>query len=543
MAKYSRCMTTPDSVADAQSLRQLAKRHIETNQPKAAQAALEALIRVAPDDVPACMELADIMAAQGQWQASSGPLLQAVQHLPRHAPMLLQLIQLLMSRGEVVAARQCLDFLGQAPQPPSDLLLTQAHLRFLLGEITSARKLVERALDAGADDPDDYHLHAMTLQFTGALDEACQVLIRCLQRWPHYGDAAVALANLHKRIPDFDLLMHVEQQLDRMPASSDDPNWMFVRASFEYARFKILDDAGRHDSAWQPLERCNTLMHKLNPYDAHEVTGMMDALIQTPGVTAPSSVDPGSFDGPVPIFIVGMPRSGTTLLDRMLSSHSAIASAGEIFDFTNQLHAVANVRPHGLTSFREVVEHCAGLDMHELGLRYLRQTQWHAENCRFYIDKLPTNIHSVAFIRQALPHAPIVHITRPPMDVCFSNLKAMFGNSSAYSYDQATLAHYYVQHERLVSHWRKQIPDAMLEVSYTSLVEDPATTLQRMLTHCGLEMEQACLHPERNTTPVATPSNVQVREPIHDRGNHRWCDHADHLQVLRKGLAEAGLAT
>lgn len=534
-------MTIPDSGARAAELRQLAKKHIESHHLESAQAALEKLIHLTPDDVPACMELAGIMTQQNQWKASGIPLLQAVQHLPRHAPLLLKLVQLLMSRGEVVAARQCLDFLGQAPQPPVELLLAQAHLRFLLGEISSARELTERALGAGADDPDDHHLHAMTLQFTGALDEACQVLIQCLQRWPHYGDAAVVLANLHKQAPNFDLLAHVEKQLERMPKPANDPNWMFIHASFEYARFKLLDDAGQHDAAWSSLERCNALMHALNPYDAREVTEVTDALIQTPGVIASHAISPSSFDGPVPIFIVGMPRSGTTLLDRMLSSHSAIATAGEIFDFSNQLHAVANIRPHGLKGFREVVARSADLDMHELGLRYLRQTQWRAGNRRFYIDKLPNNIQAVAFIRRALPHAPIVHITRSPIDVCFSNFKAMFGNSSAYSYEQKSLAHYYKQHERLVAHWRERIPDAMLEVSYASLVDDPAPVLQRILARCGLEMEPDCLHPERNKAPVATPSNAQVREPIHNRGNQRWRDYADQLQPLKQALGEAGL--
>lgn len=536
-------MITSDSAIDAPGLRQLVKQHIESNHPAKAQAALEALIRLTPDDVPACMELAEIMARQDQWRASSTPLLQAMQHLPRHAPLLLKLVQQLMGRGEIVAARQCLDFLGQAPQPPSDLLLAQAHLRFLLGEIASARELVERALAAGADDPDDHHLHAMTLQFTGALDEACQVLIRCLQRWPHYGDAVVVLANLHKQVPKFDLLSHVEKQLKRMPEPSDDPNWMFIHASFEYARFKLLDDASQHEAAWSSLERSNALMHKLNPYNAQEVIDATDALIQTPGVIAAQPSSPCSFSGPVPIFIVGMPRSGTTLLDRMLSSHSAIATAGEIFDFWNQLHAVANVRPHGLKGFREIVAHSADLDMLELGRRYLRQTQWRAGDCRFYIDKLPTNIQTVAFIRRALPHAPIVHISRPPMDVCFSNFKAMFGNSSAYSYDQKALAHYYRQYERLVAHWREQIPDAMLEVPYASLIDDPASVLQRILDRCSLEIEPDCLHPERNTAPVATPSNAQVREPIHGRGNQRWRDYADHLQPLQHALKEAGLLT
>lgn len=528
----------------ATRLHQQAQECIRAEQFEAAQKALESLVRLMPHDTVACIELSDVMFMQGQVRGSSGPLLQALQRLPRDAPVLMELARRLLARGEVLGARDCLDFLSQAPDPPPELLIAQANLRFALGEVTVAKKLVDRAMAAGIDSPGEYHLQAMLLQFSGDIDQACKVLERCLQRWPHFGDAVMTLANLRKQKPESNLLGFVQEQLKRLPEVGKDPNDKFVRAEFEYAQFKVLEDLGRHDEAWAALARCNARMHELNPYDAAAEAAIVDSLIDASGAIGETGAQPAPVpEGPTPIFIVGMPRSGTTLLDRMLSSHSAVVSAGEIIDFWRQMHWVADVRPARAQGLLRTIQRSPDIDFGEVGARYLRQTQWRAQGRRFYIDKLPANIQMVAFIRRALPHAPILHMVRDPMDTCFSNFKAMFGNISSYSYDLQALAHYYGQYERLVRYWRTGLHGAMLDVSYTSLVRDPETTLRDVLRHCGLMFEAGCLQPERNPAPVATPSSAQVRESVHTRGVDQWRHYAKQLEPLRLALeASASMA-
>jgi hypothetical protein len=221
----------------------------------------------------------------------------------------------------------------------------------------------------------------------------------------------------------------------------------------------------------------------------------------------------------------------------MLSNHSKVASAGEINDFLRQLRWLADV-PEGAADHRvNLVERSGDIDFRELGARYLKQTQWRAQGRDYYINKLPTNFPFVDLIHRALPQAPILHMVREPMDVCFSNLKAMFGNASAYSYDIKALAHYHGQYVRLMEHWRSALPGAMLDVSYAALVQQPETVMRQVLAHCGLALEEDCLHPERNAAPVATPSSAQVREAIHSRGLGDWQHYAAHLDELRRALA------
>lgn len=529
--------TLPSQSPQAIRLRQLAHRHREAGDLVQAQTALEQSLREQPNSAEASIELADVLFLQGRLQASTLALLGCLRHLPRNAPLIVDLVQHLVARGEILAARSCLDLLAQAPNPPAQLLVAQAQLRFGIGDIGLARDLAAKAIANGADAPEDWHLYAMLLQFEGALEEANAVLQRCLQRWPDFGDAAMVLVNLRKQKPETQQLSYLEAQSARIE-DAQTAERKFVKAEFAYSRFKTLDDLGRYEEAWRALDQCNTLMAELNPYDDAAEETLTNALIELPG-RLPTKTTSASLSGPTPIFIVGMPRSGTTLLDRMLSSHSAITSAGEIIDFWRQLHWIADVVPARTRGLLSIIDKAAELDFRQLGERYLRQTQWRAQGKAFYIDKLPANIQMVAFIRRALPHAPILHMARQPMDTCFSNFKAMFGNVSSYSYRLDSLAHYYRQYSRLVDAWHQHLPGAMLDVDYASLVDDTAGTLRKVLEHCGLAMEEACLTPEKNAAPVATPSSAQVRETVHRRGIDQWRHYEAQLEPLRL-LLEAG---
>lgn len=530
-------MNSENPAAAESRLRRRAQQYMDTRQLVAAQTTLESLLQRVPQDVSAHMMLARVMLQQGQLRASSGQLLQAAQARPDDAQLTLQLAQRLYLGGEVLAARECLDYLEQLRGQPAALLAAQAHLRWVFGEISASKVMMGRAMAAGADTPDDFFLHAMLLQFTGEIAAAEAILSTCLQRWPTFSGAAMALSNLRKQTPASNHLDSLQRQLGRIPRGGEHPGDSLVRAEFESALFKELDDLGRHDEAWDALARSNALMHVLNPYDAAGETAITDALIrQSDAIGATVTRAEPEVDGPMPIFIVGMPRSGTTLLDRMLSSHSQVVSAGEINDMLRQLHWVADVAPSGVAGMLKAIERSPNIDFPELGARYLKQTQWRAQGRRYFIDKLPTNVQMVPLIRRALPHAPILHMVREPMDVCFSNLRAMFGNISAYSYDQQTLARHYKLYTRLTNHWRATMPGAMLDVSYAALVSEPEATLRGVLEHCGLAVEEGCLHPEKNAAPVATPSSVQVREPIHTRGLGQWQRYAKRLEPLRQAL-------
>lgn len=531
-------MAAAHPTAEETRLRENARRHIAGQRWEAAEATLAALVRLVPHDLAAQVELAQVLLRRGRLREAATGMLQLARHLPRDAGLILKVIRCLLGAGETVAARTCLDLLAQAPRPPAELLAAQAHLRFQIGEIAPARTLLEQAIAAGVDTPGELQLHAMLLQFSGELAQARTVLQGCLARWPQFGDAAVAWVNLDRQTPADNRLDTLREQLHQLPRNERRPDIAFVRAQFEYALFKTLHDLGRHDEAWPALASCNALMRELNPYDPQREVATADALVRM----APAAASRDAAAGPTPIFIVGMPRSGTTLLDRMLSAHSQVASAGEITDFRRQLHWLTDVpaaAPYGL---QEIARRAGELDHAELGARYLAQTRWRAQGRAYYLDKLPANIQLVGFIRRALPQAPILHMVRDPLDVCFSNFRTFFGNISPHSYDLRAQAHYYAQYARLARHWHARMPGAMLDVRYEALVRTPEAELARVLAHCGLAPEAACLHPEHHPGPVATPSSAQVREPIHTRGFGEWKPYARQLEPLRQALEDGATA-
>lgn len=528
-----------DHAAPESRLRHRARQYVANGLLDAAQVTLEALLEQEPGDGHARMDLVDVLLRRGQLHAATHQLLRLATMDVLDVRLMVQAVRRLYFNGEILAARACLDRLELVSNPSAAMLAELAQLRWMLGELPAAKAWMDRAIEAGIQTPDACYLQAMLAQFTGDTRRARDVLEASLRRWPGFGDAAVALANARRqtaRANDLDLLY---EQLGQLPAGGRSVEVMAARASFESALFKELDDLGRHEEAWQALARSNALMHAVSPYDATGEAAVTDAILRAAETLAATRVAvPPAFDGPTPIFIVGLPRSGTTLLDRMLSNHSQVASAGEINDFRRQLRWMTDVPPSGVAGMVLAQQRSTKLDFAELGARYLRQTQWRAQGRRFYVDKLPINIRMVHLIRRALPHAPILHMVREPMDVCFSNLKAMLGPASAYSYDMQALAHYYDLYARLAEHWHASMPGAMLDVPYDALVSDPAATLHRVLEYCRLHDEEACLFPESNASPVATPSSVQVREPIHTRALGEWRHYAKQLEPLRLALGD-----
>ncbi len=234
-----------------------------------------------------------------------------------------------------------------------------------------------------------------------------------------------------------------------------------------------------------------------------------------------------------------MPRSGTTLLDRMLSGsfpggvgrrdHRLLAPAALVGGRASS--QVAGAAEDHRNAARDI-------DYAELGARYLRQTQWRAQGRAFYIDKLPANIQMVAFIRRALPHAPILHMVRDPIDTCFSNFKAMFGNVSPYSYDLHALAHYYGQYARLARHWHDRLARRHARCFLRCAGARPGEHARPgVRSTVGWRRRRAACDPELNASPVATPSSAQVREAIHTRGLGGWRHYAKQLEPLRQALA------
>lgn len=405
----------------------------------------------------------------------------------------------------------------------------------MMGDQDQASRLLDRAMVVLGPHPAHLYNRSQMHLYAGRLAQAEADLRLCLAMEPGMAKAHWALSKLPAGAHGDADTQAARLTLSRVPPASQDE--VFLR----FALFNQLDRIGEHAQAWDELVRGCQAKRALLRYSPDDSLRLFEALRKTfPPLATPPEAAGNAPGPPTPIFIVGMHRSGTTLLERMVGNHSQVSEGGELYDLPAQLRLAVG-RHFGGPLDVAVVEQANALDFASIGNRYLEQVQWRAKGQPFLIDKLPSNFLNVGFIRQALPQARIIHMQRDAMDTCFSNLKELFSNACAYSYDTDELADYYAGYRSTMRHWREAVPGFVLDVSYEDLARDPEGQCRRILGFCGLPWEGGCLDVGGNQRAVNTASSAQVREPLHQRGIGAWRRYEPQLRGLRDRLAANGI--
>jgi len=503
-----------------------AQRYLESGNLDAARVSLESVLLRNPQHLHAHLNLSDIAWEDDRVRDSARHALEAMRIMPADPDLIVAVSTALLRAGEVVATRSCLALpaLGQTRSIP--VLLRVAAQRVQLNENAAALAVYDRIFAAGVDGPDLRFQRGVQLVFNNRMREAEADLRECLRQDPCYGRAWQELSRLRKQTAQDNHLDDLARNLRLVEPGS------YEHASIEFARYKELEDLGRYDEAWDALAHGNALMYARHKHDPAHTRRLFESLRRacSADFLRPADTVHG---GPQPIFIIGMPRSGTTVLDRLLGNHSQVASVGELDDFAWQLRWAAD---HCMTLDDTVIERLPRIDFAELGRRYLDQTQWRSEGKPLYTDKLPRNWMIAGLIAKALPQARILNLMRDPMDVCFSNFRALFADAFAHIYDLDALASHYQVYRRTLAHWHAAMPGRVLDVPYVDLVHDPEGTLRKVLAFCGLAWEDGCADLTRNRSAVSTLSAAQVREPVHKRFVDAWRRYERQLEPLRRAL-------
>lgn len=376
---------------------------------------------------------------------------------------------------------------------------------------------------------------ATARMFVGKLELAEASYARCIELDSRYWRAYLARAQLRRWTQEDN---HVEALQALLPIAGDDPQaQLYVHLALE----KELYDLGEIERSFHHLQSGKHAWGRVLGYTSGEDVALIDAIMAGHDAT-PANTD-AACDSREPIFIIGMPRSGTTLVERILSSHSAVMSAGELQNFGVQVKRLSGSTTASMMdadTFLAAPRIASG----KLGNSYIDSTRPATGGSPHFIDKLPQNFLYAGLIARALPNARMICLRRDPVDVTLSNFRQLFALRSpnfGYSFDICDTARYYVLFDRLMSFWHERMPGRILEVAYEDIVEDQEAQTRRLLDHCGLAWEQACLEFERNTAPVATASVVQVRSPIYRSSMQRWRRYGDLLDEPRRILAEAGI--
>lgn len=492
----------------------------------------EALIREDPGRLYVRLRLCAIEQAAGRYRAARGHAVRCADDVRAGRwKDLAAVTRLLLAFDEWALVRDLIEAADwTSPEVIRDSAVLSQHL-WLVGDVAGALRMAEGVLPRAPQSLPLRYSRANALRYLGRMQEATEEYERCLALDPVDAYTHWSLAYHQKSAVPGSRVERIRRALARSTPGSVE------QAFLHYALFKEFDDAGDAAQAWHHLDSGSSIKRAQLRYDpAMEAEGFQALHAAFPEGTGPAHA-PAADAGHTPVFIVGMPRSGTTLLERILGGHSRVSSAGELNDFQRALNQEADCFLGHFTT-PAAVERLRGIDQAAVGRAYLDSTRHWAGGRSHVVDKNPANFIHAGFIARALPGARILCLRRNPMDACFSNLKNLFANDAyGYSYALAELADYYVRFDRLSRHWAKVLAGQYLEVDYEALVGAPAVEAQRVMAFCGLAYEPDAVDITRNTSPVTTASSSQVRQPINARGIGAWRRYEAWLEPLRARLA------
>ncbi|MFP6808041.1 MAG: sulfotransferase [Pseudomonadales bacterium] len=375
-----------------------------------------------------------------------------------------------------------------------------------MGDNKEAAGWFERAV---AQQPDNVHLltnYANCLIYLGRFKEAEVTLLEALRIQPAYPNPHWLLSGLNKAKDR----IHIKQMMSLLALDRYAPQ---DRAFMNYACGKELEDIEAWGDAFEAFSQGAQNKRKSIIYDESaeiEMYSMLEELYSKAWLLAGEA----GYDDASPIFVIGQPRSGTTLVEHVIAAHSLVGSAGELRHFSNGIRKLTDCRGHsGFTA--ELVSRAVDIDFKSLGEQYI--TAVGHRNEQHFVDKLPSNFLFVPLILKALPNARIIHVRRDPMDACFASFKQLFADAYPHSYDQAETARHHARYYRLMSVWRERFGDRYHELRYEDLVTNLQTEARALISFLALPWEDGCLQPHQQKTSVATASAVQVREPMHTK--------------------------
>ncbi len=379
---------------------------------------------------------------------------------------------------------------------------------------------------------------AAVLRFLGQLKEAEEDYDLVLSLEPADSEAYLNRTELRTQTREHN---HVDQ-LERLLAGRKLP-WL-DEVQLRHALAKEYEDLGRYGQSWSNLGAGARLRRAHLQYDVERdidtVRWIMDAF---PAVAAtPTAGSTHGTPGPDPIFIVGLPRSGSTLVERILGNHSDVFAAGELNHFAQVLTMAAQAGAGGRPLPRQqLIDATRRVDFAAVGEAYLGRVRLLGFPQRCVTDKMPLNYLYCGLIRMALPRARIVHVVRHPMASCYAIFKTLFKDGYPYSYDLGEIAKFYAGYRRLMRHWHESMPGFIHELRYEELVTSQETETRRLLSACGLEWQDGCLQFHTNPTATRTASASQVRRPLYTTALEQWRHYASELAGLRAQLSDAGV--
>ncbi|WP_077341195.1 tetratricopeptide repeat-containing sulfotransferase family protein [Pseudocolwellia agarivorans] len=460
-------------------------------------------------------------------------LASAIELAPTHINARSQYLNLLIRLGKYkLAEQQANTLLAEQPDNLS-YNIAKASVLTGLGEIEEAIALFEKIINKD-DKIAGLHLQlGHALKAKGDIKKAVQSYQKAYQINPDYGDAYWSLANTKTyRFSD--------EEIAKMQAKREDESLAIIdKVQLHFATAKAFEDKKEFPQAFQAYLQGNQLQRANNGFDINKIEQQVDEQIKYCTAELFEKYAHIGFEAPDPIFIVGLPRAGSTLLEQILASHSQV-------DGTMELHNILGLasRLRGRVQIKDNQESPYPKNLHEIntdyfkrfGQQFIDETRVYRDNAPFFIDKMPNNFLHLGLIKLILPNAKIIDARRSPMACCFSGFKQLFAEGQDFSYSLEDIGRYYQAYLKLMAHWKQVLPNFILTINHEDVVEDLDKEVHRMLDFCGLAFEQSCIDFHKTKRAIKTPSSEQVRQPIYKSATEQWRYFEEYLTPLKKVL-------
>ncbi len=402
----------------------------------------------------------------------------------------------------------------------------------LMGDQPEAGKWISKALEKEPKRLQFLINQANNQMFLDHMDEAESLLHRALEVQPGNPNAHWLLSGL-KKAKDRSHVVELERLVEQ---EGRNPKGL---AFLNYGLGKELEDLEDWDSAFTAFARGAAARRSVIDFDEQAEIEMYDAFRDTFTRDWMDRGEPGH-ESAAPIFVVGQPRTGTTLVERIITSHSTVFSAGELKQFGQCIRRLSDYREPKHQSAK-LATLAADIDPRRLGGSYLQLTAKLRGNLPRFVDKLPPNYLYIPLILKALPNAKIVHLRRNPMDACFASFKQLFADAYLHSYQQEEMARHHARYFQLMATWRERFGDRFFDISYEDTASNLEPNARALIDFLGLPWEEACLNFHEQKAAVTTASAVQVRQPAHTRSVGRWRRYESQLEPMRQTLIDEGI--
>jgi tetratricopeptide (TPR) repeat protein len=523
-----------DTAAQDPRLKGAATALAEGNHPVAERLLVEHIAR-APQDIAALRMLAEMAARVGQFTRAEILLERCLELAPGFTVARVNLAQVLLWQARFPESLRQVQQLLEGQPGDVPLRTLRAELLGRLGEGGEALELLRALIEERPDDYLVWHGYGHALKTIGRPAESVDAYRRTISLRPGYGEAYWSLANLKTfRFSDEDRARML-RQLERSDLSVED------RFHFHFALGKAFEDTGEYEQSFQHYAEGNRLRRSVIDYDAAEEASRVQRTVE---VFTREFIESRAGCGATatdPIFIVGLPRAGSTLIEQILSSHSAVEGTMELPDIGAISRELGRRGARAdRSAYPEILRDLDPAELRELGERYLETTRVQRKTgAPHFIDKNPRNWLHAGLIRLILPNAKIIDARRHPMSCCFAVFKQHFAFGNRFSYDLSELGAYYRNYVGLMSHFDAVMPGHVHRVQYESLVQDTEAEVRRLLDYCELPFEDACLRFYENRRAVRTASAEQVRQPIYRDALEQWTRYQPWLAPLEKALGPA----